>query len=159
MVLGGFLVGGLLMIAVLLLGRQRRSVSPGENDAISTFFTGLLLALPVGATDFLSAAGLTSIHASGLALLIFVTFASRVTAYGGGGLSALWEVTWVAAGAALAYFVLGFINGWPQGPAIAETVSILFGLLLAFRIIQYARDQRRRSDRQLLWRAFAEAPT
>lgn len=158
-VLGGFLVGGLLMIAILLLARKRSSVSPGENDAISTFFTGLLLALPVGATDFLAAAGLTSVRASGLALLVFVTFASRVTSHGGGGLSALGEVLWIAAATALGYGVLGFVTGWPEGDAIVQTISILFGLLLTFRIIQYARDQRRRSDRQLLWRAFAEAPT
>jgi hypothetical protein len=158
-VLGGFLVGGLLMIAILLLTRKRQSVSPGENDAISTFFTGLLLALPVGATDFLAAAGVTSIRASGLALLVFVTFASRVTSHGGGGLSALGEVVWIMAATALGYGVLGFVTGWPEGPAIFQTISILFGLLLTFRIIQYARDQRRRSDRQILWRAFAEAPT
>ena len=158
-ILGGFLVGSLLVIAVLLLTRRRSSVSPGENDAISAFFTGLLLCLPVGATDFLAAAGVSSVRASGLALLIFVTFASRVTSHGGGGLSALGEVLWIVAATALAYGVLGFVTGWPEGPAIVQTISILFGLLLTFRIIQYARDQRRRSDRQLLWRAFAEAPT
>ena len=158
-VLGGFMVGGLLMIAILLLARKRRSVSPGENDAISTFFTGLLLALPVGATDFLAAAGVTSIRASGLALLVFVTFASRVTSHGGGGRSALLEVIWIMAATALGYAVLGFVTGWPEGPAIVQTVSLLFGLLLTFRIIQYARDQRRRSDRQQLWQAFAQAPT
>ncbi|MFT3725648.1 MAG: hypothetical protein QM773_18970 [Hyphomonadaceae bacterium] len=157
-VLGSFIVIGLLMIAILLLTRRRRSLSPGENDAISTFFAGLLLSLPVGATDFLAAAGVTKVQASGLALLIFVTFASRVTAHGGGGLSAFWEILWIVAGTVLAYVVLGFVGGWPEGAAIIQTLSILFGVLLAFRIIQYARDQRRRSDRQLLWRAFAEAP-
>jgi hypothetical protein len=159
MVLGSFLIGALIVIGVLLLARRRSSISPGENDAISTFFAGLLLALPVAATDFLAAAGVAQIRASGLSLLVFVFFVSRVTSMGGGGTAAFGEFLWTIAGTTVAYVALGFVTGWPEGIAIAQISSVLFGLLLVFRIVQYARDQRRRSDRQLLWHAFAEAPT
>jgi hypothetical protein len=158
-VLGGYLIFGLLAVSLLLASRRRGSLSPGENIAISAFFGGLLFALPLGATDFLAMAKLIPIGVGGLALIVFLFFASHVTSEGSGGLSALGELFWALIAASVTYAALGFVRGWPEGVAQVQTAAIIIALLLVFRIVLHVREQRKARARQTLWRAYASAPS
>jgi hypothetical protein len=158
MVLGGYLTAGLVTVSLFVFSRDRHGLSGGENVAISAFFGGLLFALPLATTDFLASAKILPVGVGGLALLVFVFFASHVTSTGSGGFSALKEFVWAILAAAVIYAALGFVTGWPQGAARIQIASVLLALLLVFRIVQYVREQRKASARQALWRAFANAP-
>jgi hypothetical protein len=89
----------LAAIAALLATRDRSSLSRAENDAISALFVGLIFALPLAATDFLAAAGVSQVRAGGLGLLVFIFAVARVTAHGGGGWGVLSELFWTVAAA------------------------------------------------------------
>lgn len=81
--LGAFVSLSFLGVAILLAARDRASLSLGENSAISALFVGLIIALPLAATDFLAGGGMSPIRAGGLGLLIFILAVARVTAQGG----------------------------------------------------------------------------
>ena len=55
--LGSFVSLAFLCVAILLASRDRTSLAPAENDAISALFAALLVTLPLAATDFLAGAG------------------------------------------------------------------------------------------------------
>jgi hypothetical protein len=157
--LGGWVALGLASVAALLAARDRSGLARAENAAISALFVGLVLALPLAATDFLAAAGVSPIRAGGLALLLFVFAVARVTAHGGGGVAVLIELFWTGAAAILALAVFAIVFGQPDTLAALQWLALTFALVLVFRIVQYLRDQRLARSRASLWRAFAEAPT
>lgn len=156
--LGAYMTMSLAAIAILLAGRDRSALAHGENDAISALFVGLIVALPLAATDFLAAADLAPIRAGGLALLVIVFAAARVTAIGGGGLGVLSELLWSTVAAALGFAVLAYVLGWPQGVEAVRVFALVASLVLVLRIVQFVREQAQARRRSSLWRAFAEAP-
>jgi hypothetical protein len=156
--LGTFVSLALISLAVFLAARDRASLSAGENDAISALFVGLIIAVPLGATDFLAGAGVSPIRAGGLGLLVFILAVARVTAHGGGGLSVVEEVFWAALAAALSYIVFIFVFGAPPSFAALTLFALIAALVLTFRIVQYVRELREARSRSSFWRAFAEAP-
>ncbi|MGE0742731.1 MAG: hypothetical protein AB7O98_15435 [Hyphomonadaceae bacterium] len=157
--LGGWVAVSLAGVAALLALRDRASLSRGENSAISAMSVGLLLALPLVASDFLAAAGVSPIRAGGLGLLVFIFAVARVTAYGGGGLGVLRELFWTVAAAGLGLLVFLFVFGWPRSMDLLLWFVLILALVLVFRIVQYLREQSQARSRASFWRAFAEAPT
>lgn len=157
--LGAFVSLSLIGLAIFLAARDRASLSAGENDAISALFVGLIIAVPLGATDFLAGAGVSPIRAGGLGLLVFILAVARVTAHGGGGLSVVEEVFWAALAAALGFAVFAFVFGALSLLAALTWFALIAALVLVFRIVQYVRELREARSRSSFWRAFAEAPT
>ncbi len=157
--LGGFVALSLAAIAALLATRDRASLSRAENDAISALFVGLIFALPLAATDFLAAAGVSQVRAGGLGLLVFIFAVARVTAHGGGGWGVLSELFWTIAAAGLAFAVFVFVFGEPDLLTGLRWFAIVLSLVLLFGVIQSVREQRLARKRVSFWRALAEAPT
>jgi len=157
-ILGSFVALSLAAIAVLLAVRDRTSLSRAENDAISALFVGLIFALPLAATDFLAAAGVSQVRAGGLGLLVFIFAVARVTAHGGGGWGVLSELFWTVAAASLAFAVFVFVFGEPDLLMGLRWFAIVLSLVLLFGVIQSVREQRLARKRVSFWRALAEAP-
>lgn len=156
--LGAFVSLSLMSLAVLLAARDRASLSAGENDAISALFVGLIIAVPLGATDFLAGAGVSPIRAGGLGLLVFILAVARVTARGGGGLGVVEEVFWAALAAALGFAMFAFVFGAPPLLGALASFALVAALVLVLRIVQYVRELREARLRTSFWRAVAEAP-
>ncbi|GAM96609.1 hypothetical protein U91I_00228 [alpha proteobacterium U9-1i] len=157
--LGGFVALSLAAIAWLLASRERASLSRAENAAIGALFVGLVIALPLAATDFLAAAGVSPVRAGGLGLLVFIFAVARVTAHGGGGLAILFELLWSVAAAVLAFAVFAFVFDMPSTLVALRAFAIMLSLVLLFRIVQAVREQRLARRRVSFWRALAEAPS
>lgn len=157
--LGGFVALSLAAIAWLLASRERASLSRAENAAIGALFVGLVIALPLAATDFLAAAGVSPVRAGGLGLLVFIFAVARVTAHGGGGLAILFELLWSIAAAVLAFAVFAFEFAMPSTLVALQAFAIMLSLVLVFRIVQAVREQRLARRRVSFWRALAEAPS
>ncbi|MGE0828188.1 MAG: hypothetical protein AB7O04_02410 [Hyphomonadaceae bacterium] len=156
--LGVFMAGSLASIALLLALRRRQSLAPAENDAVSAMSAALIVALPLSATDFLSAAGQAPIRAGGLGLLVFVYAVARVSAAGGAAFGVLGDLAWALAAACLGLAAFAYVLGPPQPIAALEWFAILLALVLVIQIVHRVREMRRVRTQQTLWRAFAEAP-
>lgn len=158
-VLGAWVSLALGAVALLLAARDRATLSHTENGAIGALTVGLVLALPLAATDFLAAAGVSPIRAGGLGLLV-VTFAvARLTAHGGGGADVLRDLVWTFLAAGLAFFTFVFVFGAPDPLDALNWFALILALLLTMRVVQFLREQREARTRTSLWRALAEAPT
>lgn len=157
--LGVFVAGGLAATALLLVLRDRRSLAPAENAAISALGLGLVLALPFVASDFLYAAGVTPVRAGGLALLIIVYAAVRLAATGAGGRAVLVDMALAAFGAGAAFLAFAVVMGGRPNPATAFTfLALILGLVLVILIIQGLRERETALGRQALLSALAAAP-
>lgn len=158
-VLGAWMLLALGAVALLLARRDQSTLSRTENGAIGALYGGLLLALPLAATDFLAAAGVSPIRAGGLGLLV-VTFAvARLTAHGGGGADVIRDLLWTFLAAGLAFFTFIFVFGAPDPLEALNWFALILALLLAMRVVQFLREQRAARVRTPLWRALAEAPS
>lgn len=157
--LGGFVAGGLTATAVLLVLRDRRTLAPAENAAISALGIGLVLALPFVASDFLHAAGLSPLRAGGLALLMVVYAATRLVSTGADGRAVLADLALAAFGAGAAFFTFVSIMGRPDPVTGLAFLSVILGLVLVILIVQGLRERDAALGRQSLLAALAEAPS
>lgn len=158
-VLGGFVSLALLCVAIFLASRDRSTLAQAENGAISALFAALIVALPLTATDFLAAGGLSPICAGGLGLLFFLVAVARITAIGGGAGDVLREFAWACAGAAIGYGAFVFALGAPPAAQALSVPALMLAFVLALRSVQYPLAQRGARARTSLWRALAEAPS
>jgi len=156
--LGILVAGGLAATALLLFLRDRRSLSPSENAAISALGLGLLAALPFVASDFLYAAGISPWRAGGIALLIFVYATARLTATGAGGAAALADLALAVFGAGIAFMTLVALVGPPDLVAGGAWLLVIFGLVLVILIVQALRERDTALGRQELLTALSKAP-
>jgi hypothetical protein len=156
--LGTFVAGGLAATAVLLVLRDRKSLAPAENAAISALGLGLVVALPFVASDFLFAAGLSPVRAGGLALLIFVYAVVRLSATGEGGRAVLLDMALAAVGAGAAFATFAAVMGMPDGATALAFMAVILGLVLLILIVQGLREREAALGRQALLVALAEAP-
>lgn len=157
--LGMLAAGGLAATAVLLFLRDRRSLSPSENAAISALGLGLLAALPFVAGDFLYAAGYSPWRAGGLALLIFVYATARLTVTGAGGTAVLADLSLALFGAGIAFMTLVALVGPPDLVTGGAWLLVILGIVLVILIVQALRERDAALGRQALLAALAAAPT
>lgn len=157
-VLGVLVAGGLAAVALFLYLRDRRSLSPSENAAISALGLGLLAALPFVAGDFLYAAGLSPWRAGGIALLIFVYATARLTATGVGGSAVLADLALAVFGAGVAFMTLVALVGPPDLVTGGAWLLVIFALVLVILIVQALRERDTAVGRQELIAALADAP-
>ncbi|MBT9446574.1 MAG: hypothetical protein IV086_12805 [Hyphomonadaceae bacterium] len=156
--LGVLVAGGLAATALLLFLRDRRSLSPSENAAISAMGLGLLAALPFVAGDFLYAAGLSPWRAGGIALLLFVYATARLTATGAGGTAVLADLALAVFGAGVAFMTLVALVGPPDLVTGGAWLLVIFGIVLVILIVQALRERDTALGRQELLTALADAP-
>jgi hypothetical protein len=157
--LGGFVAGGLGATAILLVLRDRRTLAPAENAAISALGIGLVLALPFVASDFLHAAGLSPLRAGGLALLVVVYAATRLVSTGADGRAVLADLALATFGAGAAFCTFVTIMGRPDTVTGLAFMSVILGLVLVILIVQGLRERDAALGRQSLLAALAEAPS
>lgn len=157
--LGVLAAGGLAATALLLFLRDRRSLSPAENAAISALGLGLLAALPFVAGDFLYAAGYSPWRGGGLGLLIFVYAVARLTVTGEGGSAVLADLALVVFGAGLAFLTLITLVGTPDLVTGGAWLLVILGIVLVILIVQALRERDAAIGRQALLTALAEAPS
>jgi len=156
--LGTFVAGGLTATALLLVSRNRRALAPAENAAISALGLGLVAALPFVASDFLFAAGVSPVRAGGLALLIFVYAAVRLSATGEGGRAVLLDMALALFGAGAAFLTFVAVMGVPDQTTGLAFLLVILGLVLVILIVQGLRERAAMRGRQALLTALAEAP-
>ncbi len=156
--LGVFVAGGLAATAVLLVLRDRRSLAPTENAAISALGGGLVIALPFVASDFLYAAGVAPLRAGGLALLIFVYAVVRLTTTGAGGQAIFTDMALALFGAGAAFMTFVAVMGAPDLVTGLAFLAVILGLVLVILIVQGLRESEAVQGRQVLLMALAEAP-
>lgn len=159
--LGVLVAGGLAATALLLFLRDRRSLSPSENAAISAMGLGLLAALPFVAGDFLYAAGLSPWRAGGIALLLFVYATARLTATGAGGTAVLADIALAVFGAGVAFMTLVALVALVGPPDLVTGgawLLVIFGIVLVILIVQALRERDTSLGRQELLTALADAP-
>jgi hypothetical protein len=155
--LGVLVAGGLAAVALLLFLRDRKSLSPSENAAISALGLGLLAALPFVAGDFLFAAGISPWRAGGIALLLFVYATARLTATGVGGTAVLADMMLAVFGAGVAFMTLVALVGPPDLVTGGSWLLVIFALVLVLLIIQALRERDATAGRQELLSALAGA--
>lgn len=156
--LGVFVGGGLAAIAVLLVLRDRRTVAPAENAAIGALGLGLVAALPFVASDFLNAAGVLPLRAGGVALLVVVYAAVRLSASGADGRAVFADMALAAFGAGAAFMTFAAMMGAPDPVAGAAFLLVILGLVLVILIVQGLRETETARRRQSLAAALADAP-
>lgn len=157
--LGVFVAGGLAATAILLVLRNRRSLAPAENAAISALGLGLVLALPFVASDFLYAAGMTPLRAGGLALLVVVYAAVRLVTTGADGRAVVLDMALALFGAGAAFLAFATVMGGPPDVMTGlGFLSVILGLVLVILIVQGLRERDAALGRQALLAALAEAP-
>ena len=156
--LGVLAAGGLAATALLLFLRDRCSLSPSENAAISSLGLGLLVALPFVAGDFLYAAGYSPWRGGGLALLIFVYAVARLTVTGAGGSAVLADLSLALFGAGVAFMTLVALVGPPDLVTGGAWLLVILGIVLVILIVQALRERDAALGRQALLSALAEAP-
>lgn len=156
--LGTLAAGGLAATAVLLFLRDRRSLSPSENAAISALGLGLLVALPFVAGDFLYAAGYSPWRGGGLALLIFVYAVARLTVTGAGGTAVLADLALALFGAGVAFMTLVALVGPPDLVTGGAWLLVILGIVFVILIVQALREREAAIGRQALLSALAAAP-
>jgi hypothetical protein len=157
--LGAFVSLSLISIALLLALRRRGTLSHAENDAISALSVGLLFALPLGATDFLAAAGVSPIRAGGLGMLFVLLSVARVTAVGGGWRGVLSDAFWALAASGLGFAAFALVFGAPTPLEALNIFTLILALVLTFRSMQHQIEVGRAQVRDSLWRTLATAPT
>jgi hypothetical protein len=157
--LGVLVAGGLAATALLLYLRDRRSLSPSENAAISAMGLGLLVALPFVAGDFLYAAGISPWRAGGIALLLFVYATARLTATGAGGTAVLADLALAVFGAGVAFMTLVALVGPPDLVTGGAWLLVIFAIVLLILIVQALRERDTALGRQELISALADAPS
>ncbi|MDX2234280.1 MAG: hypothetical protein NW200_07260 [Hyphomonadaceae bacterium] len=157
--LGLFVAGGLSATALLLGLRDRRTLAPAENAAISALGLGLVVALPFVAVDFLHAAGLVPLRAGGLAMLIVVYATVRLVSTGGGGQAVLVDMGLALLGASGAFATFAAVMGAPDVVTGLAFLSVIFGLVLVILIVQGLREREATLGRQALLQTLAEAPS
>lgn len=155
--LGAFVAGGLSAVALLLALRDRRQLAPAENAAISALGLGLVVALPFVASDFLFAAGVSPVRAGGLALLIFIYAAVRLSV-AGGGRAVLVDLAIALFGAGGAFVTFVAVMGMPDGTTALAFLAVILGLVLVILIVQGLRERESALSRLSLIAALAEAP-
>lgn len=156
--LGVFVAGGLAATAILLVLRDRRSLAPAENAAISALGIGLVIALPFIASDFLYAVGVAPLRAGGLALLIFVYAVVRLTTTGAGGQAIFADMALALFGAGAAFMTFVAVMGAPDLVTGLAFLTVILGLVLVILIVQGLREGEAAQGRQVLLTALAEAP-
>lgn len=157
--LGAFVSLALLCVAFFLASRDRLTLARTENDVIGAMFVALVVALPLGATDFLAAAGASPIRAGGLGLLFFLVAVARISAIGGGAGGVLREFAGACAAAIIGYAAFVFAFGAPIPAQTLSAPALMLAFVLALRSMQYPLVQRAVRARTSLWRALAEAPS
>jgi hypothetical protein len=156
--LGALVAGGLAAVALLLFLRDRDSLAPAENAAISALGIALLVALPFVAGDFLYAAGQSPWRAGALALLVFVYATARLTATGSGGAAVLTDLALAIFGAAVALLTLVALFGPPDIVTGGAWLLVIFALVLVILIVQALRERDAASGRQAIVASLAAAP-
>jgi hypothetical protein len=148
----------LAAVAVLILLRDRESLSLEENRVISGLGLGLVIAAPLAATDFLTAADRAEFGLGGLGLVVFV-FAVTAASAGARRASgiALDLVVAVAAAFALAASS-AMIFGAPEPSLAAPWAAVALGLTLTIGIVQRLRENAVRDRDDAFFAMLAAAP-
>lgn len=153
--LGGYVASSLLALTILLLARDRRSLSHQENVTIGAFLAagaGLTL---LSLTDFAAAAplGMSGVGAAGLAFIAAVKPTSA-----GGGLTSALDVLILALVGLLSTLGLASALSIPMGAELVRLGVVMFALVFAVTTVLRALQWRAVHDgAQGLRRALAVA--
>lgn len=153
--LGATFAAGLLIhmaaLGLVLLRRDRRSLSRAENGLVDAVLWTTAVAVPLAATDFRPALGWPPNRMGGLAVLVFLFTLLRPAR--ARTRRTVWvhdvaRLTGVALGAVT---VFGFLAGLPAGAAIVHWTSVSVAVVLLATVLQRTRELARGDrHRQLL---------
>ncbi len=153
-VLGAYVVSSLGFVTVLLLTRDRASLSRQENANVDALVIGGVLVTLTSVTDFAhtTPVGLSGVGAAALA---FVLGANPGSA--GEARRVLVDLASLTVTAIAAAFALGWVLGFEAGVQTVRLAAILLALLLAATALLAAGRRRERGQAKAFAQALAEA--
>lgn len=149
--LGASFAAGLLVhmavLGLVLLRRDRRSLSRAENGLVDAVLWTTALAVPLAATDFRPALGWPPNRMGGLAVLIFLFTLLRPARARTRRMVWAYDVARLTGTAVIAVVVFAFLAGPPTGDAIVHWTSVAVAVVLLAVVLQRTREVDR-GDRQ-----------